>query len=165
MTDLVVDGEIQILTEIADDQVVVDEVEVIEVLTVAEQGPEGRQGPPGLAGASYLTYLADGALGGQRVVRATTPGKVGYVDPSNPTQAHAAIGITVGAAADGESVNVQFSGEMSEPSWAWTANLPIFAGANGVPTQTPPTSGFQVPLGVATSATAMVIQIKSPIVL
>lgn len=135
------------------------------VVTRGIPGPRGLQGLPGQSGASYLTYLADGALGGQRVVRATTAGKVDYVDPSDPAQAHAAIGLTMGAAADGAPINVQFSGEMTEPSWAWTANLPIFIGANGVPTQTPPASGFQAAIGVATSPTAIVIQIKSPIVL
>jgi hypothetical protein len=165
MTDLVVVEEVQILTQEVADEILLEEVEVIEILTAAEQGPPGAQGQPGQSGASYLTYLADGAVGGQRVVRATTAGKVGYVDPSDPAQAHAAIGLTMGAAANGASINVQFSGEMSEPGWAWTANLPIFAGANGVPTQTPPAIGFQAPIGVATSATAMVIQIKSPIVL
>jgi hypothetical protein len=129
------------------------------------RGATGPKGDPGQSGASYLTYFADGALGGQRVVRATSAGKVGYVDPGDPAQAHAAIGLTMGAAADGASINVQFSGEMSEPSWSWTANQPIFAGANGIPTQTPPATGFQAAIGVAISATAMVIQIKSPIVL
>lgn len=129
------------------------------------RGVPGPKGDQGQTGAGYLTYIADGALGGQRVVRATTSGKVGYVDPSDPTQAHAAIGLTMGAAADGASVNVQFSGEMTEPSWAWTANQPIFVGANGIPTQTPPAVGFQGSIGVAISVTAMVIQIKTPIVL
>lgn len=132
---------------------------------VVSRGGTGRPGPPGQSGASYLTYVADGALGGQRVVRATTGGKVGYVDPGDPAQAHAAIGLTMGAAADGASINVQFSGEMTDPSWSWTANQPIFVGANGIPTQTPPATGFQAAIGVAISVTSMVIQIKSPIVL
>lgn len=125
----------------------------------------GPAGPPGQPGASYLAYVADGALGGRRVVRATAAGKVGYVDPSDSAQAHAAIGLTMGAAADGAPINVQFLGEMSEPGWDWVVNQPIFAGANGIPTQTPPATGFQAAIGVATSATSMVIQIKSPIVL
>ena len=128
-------------------------------------GSRGLRGLPGQSGVGYLEYLADGALGGHRVVRATTEGKVGYVDPSDPAQAHAAIGLTMGAAADGEEIEVQFSGEISEPGWAWVAGLPVFAGANGVPTQTPPAAGFQAVIGVAISATAMFIQIKSPIVL
>lgn len=112
-----------------------------------------------------ISYFADGALGGHRVVRATTPGNVGYVDPSDPAQAHAALGLTVGAASGGTAVEVQYAGAMTEPSWSWTANLPIFVGAAGVPTQTPPSVGFHAPIGVAVSATSMVIQIKTPVVL
>ena len=110
-------------------------------------------------------YVADGALGGHRVVRATTTGKVGYVDPSDAAQAHTALGLTTGAVADGALASVQFAGPITEPSWAWTPNLPIFVGAAGIPTQSPPSSGFHATVGVAVSATSMVIQLKSPIVL
>lgn len=119
----------------------------------------------GASGASDLAYIADGALGGHRVVRATTAGKVGYVDPSDPAQAHAALGLTTGAAIDGAPIYVRYGGALTEPSWSWTPNQPIFAGASGIPTQTPPVSGFHAPIGVATSATSMVVQIKTPVVL
>ena len=115
--------------------------------------------------SNVMEYVADGALGGHRIVRATTAGKVGYVDPSDPDQAHAALGLTTGAVADGALASVQFAGPITEPSWAWTPNLPVFIGAAGVPTQTPPSSGFHATVGVAVSATSMVIQLKSPIVL
>lgn len=145
---------------------VTEVVEVLEPVTdVVQSCEQGPPGPPGQSGASYLTYMADGGIGGHRAVRATTPGKVGYVDPDDPAQAHAVIGLTMGAASDGSPVNVQFGGEMTEPSWAWIANLPIFVGATGVPTQTAPALGFHAPIGVAISPTAMVIQIKTPVVL
>ncbi len=115
--------------------------------------------------SNVMEYVADGALGGHRIVRATTAGKVGYVDPSDPDQAHAALGLTTGAVADGALASVQFAGPITEPSWAWTPNLPIFVGAAGIPTQSPPSSGFHATVGVAVSATSMVIQLKSPIVL
>ena len=115
--------------------------------------------------ANVMEYVADGALGGHRVVRATTTGKVGYVDPSDAAQAHAALGLTTGAVADGALASVQFAGPITEPSWTWTPSLPVFVGAAGVPTQTPPDSGFHAHVGVAVSATSMVIQLKSPIVL
>ena len=54
---------------------------------------------------------------------------------------------------------------MTEPSWAWTPNQPIFVGMGGVPTQTAPSTGFHAPIGVAVSPTAMVVQIKTPVVL
>ena len=125
----------------------------------------GPPGPPGGGVSNVMEYVADGALGGHRIVRATTAGKVGYVDPSDPDQAHAALGLTTGAVADGALASVQFAGPITEPSWSWTPNLPVFVGAAGVPTQTPPSSGFHATVGVAVSATSMVIQLKSPIVL
>ena len=170
MSDLVTIEEIHILAQQPDDSVLVEQVEVVEVLAVAEQGPPGPPGEDGAPGAgggvsNVMEYVADGALGGHRIVRATTAGKVGYVDPSDPDQAHAALGLTTGAVADGALASVQFAGPITEPSWAWTPNLPIFVGAAGIPTQSPPSSGFHAPVGVAVSATSMVIQLKSPIVL
>jgi len=170
VSDLVTIEEIHILAQQPDDSVLVEQVEVVEVLAVAEQGPPGPPGEDGAPGAgggvsNVMEYVADGALGGHRIVRATTAGKVGYVDPSDPDQAHAALGLTTGAVADGALASVQFAGPISEPSWAWAPNLPVFVGAAGVPTQTPPSSGFHATVGVAVSATSMVIQLKSPIVL
>lgn len=51
MTDLVTVEEIRVLTELADEQVLTDEVEIIQILTVAEQGPPGPPGGGGTAGA------------------------------------------------------------------------------------------------------------------
>ena len=170
MSDLVTIEEIHILAQQPDDSVLVEQVEVVEVLAVAEQGPPGPPGEDGAPGSgggasNVMEYVADGALGGHRIVRATAAGKVGYVDPSDPDQAHATLGLTTGAVADGALASVQFAGPITEPSWSWTPNLPVFVGAAGVPTQTPPSSGFHAPVGVAVSATSMVIQLKSPIVL
>ena len=75
------------------------------------------------------------------------------------------LGITTGAAAAGDAINVQASGEMTEVSWNWTPGLPVFLGTNGLLTQTPPVSGFQLVLGVAISPTKLAINIKQPIVL
>ena len=149
---------------------VVQTKETTVVVAVAEQGPPGPPGEDGAPGSgggasNVMEYVADGALGGHRIVRATAAGKVGYVDPSDPDQAHATLGLTTGAVADGALASVQFAGPITEPSWSWTPNLPVFVGAAGVPTQTPPSSGFHAPVGVAVSATSMVIQLKSPIVL
>lgn len=172
MTTLLVERETLVLVEEASNAILIEEVARVDILTEARQGPPGppgEDGPPGAAGndgaSNVMEYVADGALGGHRIVRATTAGKVGYVDPSDPDQAHAALGLTTGAVADGALASVQFAGPITEPSWAWTPNLPVFVGAAGVPTQTPPSSGFHATVGVAVSATSMVIQLKSPIVL
>jgi hypothetical protein len=153
------------------DDVVVIESTTTEVLDIAapveivEIGIQGPAGPPGQAGVTYLTYEADGSISGHKVVKVTTAGKVGYASSSVPGDAASVLGISMNAAVDGDDVNVQNSGEMTEPTWNWTVGLPIFAGVNGALTQTPATEGFQLVLAVATAPTSILISIKSPIVL
>lgn len=110
-----------------------------------------------------LRYPANGAISGHRVMRCTSSGKVSYADSGTPSHAHSVIGISTNAAADNETVNVQFSGEVTEPSWNWTPNLPVFNGANGYLTQTPPTTGYSLIVGFALTSTKIVVGIKQPI--
>ena len=147
------------------DAIVVSRTEVA-VVSVGEVGPQGPQGVPGPSGtAVVLPFVADGALGGNRVVRPTTLGKVGYADSATPAHANIVLGITVGAANDGAAVSVQVSGPMTEPSWTWTPDAPVFCGLAGALTQTPPTAGFSLIVGVATGATTIAIGVKQPIAL
>lgn len=166
MTDVVIahSGDVVVITH-SGDVVVETQVNTSVVTTPAEQGPPGPVGPPGQAGASYLTFTADGALSGHRAVRPTTAGAVGYASSAVAADANSVLGITTGAAATGAAINVQASGEMTEVSWNWTPGLPVFLGTNGLLTQTPPVSGFQLVLGVAISPTKLAINIKQPIVL
>jgi hypothetical protein len=119
----------------------------------------------GVNSSNFLTLIADGALSGHRVVVPTTSGKAGYADKATPAHANKIIGITKGAAADLATVEVQYDGEMTEPSWTWTTNLPIYCGASGVLTQVPPSSGFVQQVGVALSPTKMSIGILQSITL
>lgn len=111
----------------------------------------------------YVEFLADGAIGGHRVMSPTTGGRVGYASSSNVADANTVLGISRGAALDGAILQVQNGGLMTESSWSWTVDQPIFCGVNGVLTQTAPTVGFQLIVGVATSATSMAIGIRQPI--
>ena len=120
-------------------------------------------GPPGPA-ASDMTVTALTALGGHRVVTPTAGGWV-HADPGTPAHAHGAVAVTTGAISAGQTGAVRQSGEIVEPSWSWTPGLPVFCGANGVPTQSPPSSGWVRVIGVATSATALVVAPESPITL
>lgn len=157
-----------------DEQLLIVENEILEILDaaeetiildVAEQGVPGPQGPPGQAGVSFLTFAADGALSGHRMVRVTEPGKVGYADSNTAEHAHTVIGMTRNAALDGDSVEVQTSGELSEPSWNWIVNQPVFLGIGGVATQIAPTTGFVLIVGLATRPTSIVLGIKQPLML
>lgn len=146
-------------------ELVVHEVERVLVLSAGSQGPAGIQGTPGVSGSSYVTYTANGAIGGHRAVRPVFDNEVAYADNSATADANVVLGITIGAAVNGADVNVQTTGEMVEPSWDWTIDQPVFVGAAGVLTQTVPTSGFLLIVGIATAPTKLLIGIKQPIVL
>lgn len=138
----------------------------VEVVAKGAQGPAGPAGPIGPAGGDVFLRQADGALGGHRVVRSTGQGAAGYADAQVEEHGDDVLGITLGAAAAGDDVQIQGSGEIVEPSWAWEPQEPIFLGAAGVLTQVLPTAetaAFLLVLGFATSPTGMQVRIESPI--
>lgn len=137
----------------------------VELIEVSRQGLPGPPGAAGQAGASHLTYTASGAIGGHRLVRALGGGLVGYADNTVLADAYSVVGITQGAAANAASIDVQHMGEITEPTWTWTPGLPIFCGTLGVPTQTAPTVGFSLVIGVASSVTSIILNIQSPIII
>ncbi|KEZ78304.1 hypothetical protein [Salinisphaera hydrothermalis] len=103
-------------------------------------------------------------LGGHRVVVARD-GQWFYADPADLDDAAATLAITTGAAAAGETAIARFSGLMAEPSWAWQPGEPVFFGASGVLSQTPPGSGFICVVGTPVSATQIAVNIEPPILL
>lgn len=124
----------------------------------------GPQGPPGQA-IDAIDRTADVALSGHRVVRGTSPGGADYCDSATPAHAAAFLGLTQGAASSGAAVTIQRTGIIVEPSWSWAPWLCVFVGANGVLTQSAPSSGFSLVLGVAMSATSLLIRPQPPIYL
>lgn len=123
-------------------------------------------GPPGSSGSSVtdLNVVAGDAVGGHRVVVPTATGWV-HADRDVAAHAHGALGLSLGAATSGATVVVRTAGEIVEPSWSWSVGLPVFVGDAGVPTQVAPASGWCRVVGVATSATSLVVCPQSPIVL
>jgi hypothetical protein len=68
------------------------------------------------------------------------------------------------AVADG-AVATAVTGRVAEPSWNWNTNLPIYLTGMGQLTQSLPTSGFALQVAVPTSATSVIVAIKTPIFL
>ncbi|MEM9968501.1 MAG: hypothetical protein AAF755_10405 [Pseudomonadota bacterium] len=112
-------------------------------------------GPPGPAG-NAKTVVAAEPLGGHRAVTVD-----GYL-ADQLTLARLA-GITKAAGALGALVEYQRDGFMSEPSWNWTPNQPIFVGAFGVLTQTPPVTGSVRRVAWPVSPTEINIDLFIPI--
>lgn len=106
------------------------------------------------AAVSTLSKKAQGTLSGHRVVYSFSPTHVAYANPTDYLQIGKVLGMTTGAAADGEDVVVQDKGILIEPGWAWNSG-DIFLAANGQLTQVLPTAGFLFRVGVALSPTAV----------
>jgi hypothetical protein len=126
-------------------------------------GGRGPQGPAGAFGAT-LSKVAGAALGGHRVVVASGADEVLVADVTDPAHLHRVLGITEGAAVLGDGIDVRFAGEMTEASWSWTPGAPIYVGASGVLTQTPPVGAAWLRIvAVAVSATRIVVGLREPV--
>lgn len=121
------------------------------------------QGPAGPAGGTSILRRASIALSGHRVVREESDGDIEYADPSTPSGLTTVIGITTSAASSGADASIATSGPVVEPTWSWTPGGTVFLGAAGALTQTAPTTGILMSIGVATSATSILVRIGSPI--
>jgi hypothetical protein len=128
-----------------------------------EMAQYGLRGPQGVKGDLNYTIVASEVIGGHRAVLAS-----GLYAKSNGTFAQAlCVGISSGAAAIGENIEVQPNGKIIDMvGWSWSVGGLIYLGSAGGLTQTVPSAGqWYVVLGVALSATAMVINIQNPVLL
>ncbi len=112
-----------------------------------------------------ISVIAGAALGGHRIVYLDSAHEAQYA--SNQTTDHAltSLGMTLGAVAENDTVEVQRSGEVVEPTWSWTLNVPVYLGDNGQLTQTPPTTPalFQRIIGFPTAATKLYLSFREPV--
>lgn len=161
MTDVLVVHETEILAEEAQDSVLVERVEETEILAVAEQGPPGRTGEPGPAGGAAVQRTAGTNLSALLAVY-ELDGVVRALSADDALHIDLLLGITMTAAQIGELVNVQTLGSIEDSSWSWMPGR-IYLGANGALTQTPPTSGFDLLIGSATSPTRIALNLQDPI--
>ena len=104
------------------------------------------------------------ALSGHRVLKATIDG-ANYASSDVIEDASAVIGISVEAASAGALIQIQTDAELSEPSWNWAVGKPVFNGLNGLLTQTSPSAGYSLVVGLATSPTTILISVKQPIII
>lgn len=116
------------------------------------------------SGETTVFMKASVDLSGHRVLRATPTG-ADYASSDDLTNANGVIGISTNAALAGSSVKVQTDGELTEPSWTWAVDQPIFNGINGTLTQVSPSVGYSLIVGVAIEPTRILISVKQPIVL
>ena len=122
------------------------------------------QGPVGVSGTSAIISYTAGAniSGGIGVILNNSTA----IAANSTTLAHAGkvIGITTGAVVIGNVANIQTSGELEGFS-GLTINSKVYLQANGTITSTIPTTGFIQQIGIALTATKVLINIQPSLVL
>lgn len=126
-------------------------------------GKEGGviKGVAGGGSSGILTLNSGETLGGNRIV-VSKDGDAFYSDPSVLVDGGKVVGITTTATNLDDPCLVQTSGIMTEGTWTWNEG-PVYNGSNGVLTQTAPISGFVLQIGIAVSATSILINIQQSI--
>ena len=142
---------------------------VLEIPVSGPQGPAGPQGPQGPAGPSGgATYsvVTTSSIGGHRVV-VLNGADLAYASNTDLTHANKILGVTLNAGNSGDTISIVNNGEVIEPTWNWTSNLPIFLGTNGLLTQTPPANPavFSQIIGFPTNATTMFVHLREPLLI
>lgn len=116
---------------------------------------KGDKGDPG---GLTCSKTAGETIGGHRVVIQSSDGKVYYASSYIPEHSAKVCGITTHAATKDAQVLIQAADTLTETSWNWTPDLPIFLGDSGYLTQDEDGTGsFLLVMGVALSATSMLI--------
>lgn len=163
-------GEITLL-EVDNEEFILVEESTIEILETVEQGPvgpKGDKGDPGVAGTVAFVYPAAYAISGHKIVLINNTGKAEYGSSDTIEHANRLVGMTTNAALQNESLNILSVGEVTEPSWNWQLDKPVYLGLNGNLTQVEPvypTNRFSVVVGFPITATTLFLNIGYPIIL
>lgn len=109
------------------------------------------------------TMIAGEPIGGGTVVRLAEGGTVLKADSSDITYIHSILGITTNAANANDYIQVRNAGDLSDPSFNFEPNLPLFYDTLGRLTQDIPISGYIQTVGLAMTPTDIHILIQIPI--
>lgn len=137
-----------------------------QIISEGFQGPPGQQGAQGVS-AGAIQRTAPFAMSGHRIV-AEVGGQLVYASAATPAHAGQILGMTMNAADPGAFVEIRQDGDVTEPSWSFTPDRPVYLGANGQLTQTPPTApdfAFLQVIGFATAANRIFLNPTPPIYL
>jgi hypothetical protein len=105
-----------------------------------------------------VSETATVALSGHRLISLVSGG-VAYAEVTSPL-IDTVLGFSGHAANAGQAINVQVTGRIAHAGWSWIPGLALFVGAGGVATQTVPVAGLLRQVGVAISATEIVVDLR-----
>lgn len=133
------------------------------VITAGVQGPPGPPGPSGQAISTMDVYAA-ATISGYTAV-AISNGQAVSADSATVANAGNVIGVAIGGVNAGALVTVQYLGPLTYNGWAWVLGKPVFVGAGGVLTQTPPTVGFDQIVGTPITPTSILLTLQYPTII
>lgn len=125
---------------------------------VAANATEGGGASPE---ANDLTLPAGGTVSGHRAVYLTN-GKWFTADADSVVPG-VALAMSTHAAVLNDALTARFHGLITMGGWSWSPG-PVWLGAAGALTQTPPTSGTLIQMGSAASPTSVFINPTTPVV-
>jgi hypothetical protein len=99
---------------------------------------------------SYRSAVVE-PIAGHRVL-STVNGNPVLADFMDTQLANSVLGLSLNAAAIGQRLAIATYGEITEVSWNWVPNLPIFLAGDGLMTQTAPTLGALLRVAYAQTA-------------
>jgi hypothetical protein len=116
-------------------------------------------------GDAVTTATASINLSALRAVILDNAGQFAYADSGTPSHAYRVAGILPYAIPQGAEGVAYRLGEITDAVWNWTRGSPIYLGANGQLTQTPPTTGILLVLAQPISPTVINLVQPVPILL
>lgn len=138
-----------------------------EVVRVASVGIQGPPGADGVDADNVVIRTSGQAISGGRVVKLGPDGKVYLASAGVVGDATLIVGVAVTATSGpDESLTVRLEGRMTDPVWSWTPGMPLYCGANGVLSHTPPAPpmAFVCEVARALTATEILVDTQTPIV-
>lgn len=128
------------------------------VATVGAAAAAGTGTPPPAAAvvSPYSPMTAGATVNAHRVLMFDAGGRVVHADTAISTYAFA--GISTQSAVTGATLLVAEQDIVTEAAWSWTPGTPLFVGAEGTLTPTPPATGVVQQVAVAASATSILVQ-------
>ena len=144
-----------VLTESQQFDVVLTE----QSFTILSSGTQGPAGPPGTSGAQSLIIIAGEDLIKHRAIIAVG-GQAFHADKDTLTDKQKVIGIVSENFLLGENSIIYIAGAMIDSNWNFSDGL-VYINTDGQLTQTLPTTGFLMQIGVAVTSNTFIIDIDA----
>jgi len=114
--------------------------------------------------AVIITMVAGENINAYQAVAVHADGFAYKADAANTADADRVVGIAITSATLGNSLEVQQVGEIDNNGFLFVPGAWVYLGTGGALVQTPNAGAFELPLGVALSASKLEAQIGLPII-